>query len=68
MLEAALYYVENNSCLTSAWFSCDNKALGARSGIAAALSGSTTADGLAVKNPSERTLNNSIRQPIRDQQ
>ena len=67
MLEAALYYVDNNSCLTLPG-SAVNKALGARSGIAAALSGSTTADGLAVKDPSERTLNNSIRQPIRDQQ
>ena len=67
MLEAALYYVDNNSCLTLPG-SGVNKALGARSGVAAGLSGSTRTDGLAVKDPSDRTLTNSIRQPIRDQQ
>jgi len=44
-----------------------NKALGARSGIAAGVSDHTTTGGLAVKDPSEKTLTNSIRQPIRDQ-
>lgn len=67
MLEAALYYVDNNSCLTLPG-SGVNKALGARSGVAAGVSGSTRTDGLAVKDPSDRTLTNSIRQPIRDQQ
>jgi carboxyl-terminal processing protease len=67
MLEAALYYVDNNSCLTLPG-SGVTKALGSRSGIAAGVSGSTRTDGLAVKDPSDRTLTNSIRQPIRDQQ
>jgi len=66
MLEAALYYVENNSCLTLPG-SGVNKALAAKSGIAA-VSASIATDGIAVKDPSERTLTNSIRQPIRDQQ
>lgn len=67
MLETALYYVDHNSCLTLPG-SGVNKALGAQSGIAAGVSGRTTTDGLAVKDPSEKTLTNSIRQPIRDQQ
>lgn len=67
MLEAALYYVDNSSCLTFPG-SGVNQAVGARSGIAAGVSGATTKSGLAVKDPSEKTLTNSIRQPIRDQQ
>lgn len=67
MLETALYYMNNNTCLTLSG-SGVSKALGARSGLATALPDASKAHGLAVKDPSERTLTNSIRQPIRDQQ
>ena len=66
MLEVALHYVENNSCLTLPGAGV-NKALGTLSGTATALSGTATTAGPAVKDPSEKTLTNSIRQPIRDQ-
>ena len=66
MLETALHYVQTNSCLSIA-ASGVNKALGSASGVAAGLS-DTTAQGLSVRDPSEKPFTNSIRQPIRDQQ
>ena len=67
MLEAALYYMENNSCPTLPASAVTNK-FGAKTTLATALSGAAVADGFAVKNPTDNVFNNSIRQPIRDQQ
>ncbi len=67
MLETALHYVQTNSCLSIA-ASGVNKAVGSASGVAAGLSDRTTAQGLSVRDPSEKPFTNSIRQPIRDQQ
>jgi hypothetical protein len=67
MLEAALYYMENNSCPTLPASAATNK-FGAKTTLANALSGAAVADGFAVKNPTDNVFNNSIRQPIRDQQ
>lgn len=67
MLEVALHYVETNSCLSLAG-SAVSRAVGAASGSASGLSGNVVHYGPAVKDPSEKPLTNSIRQPIRDQQ
>lgn len=67
MLEAALYYMENNSCPTLPASAATNK-FGAKTTLVTALSGAAVADGFAVKNPTNNLFNNIIRQPIRDQQ
>ncbi|MBU1621713.1 MAG: peptidase [Gammaproteobacteria bacterium] len=67
MLETALHYIETDSCLSSTG-SGISSAVGSLSGMGAALSGSTTASGPAVKNPAEKPLTNSIRVPVKDQQ
>ncbi len=65
MLETALYYVDNNSCLTLP-ASATAQAQSAKSGLAEMSSAAGISLGAAVKNPSALPLTNSIRQPIRD--
>lgn len=67
MLETALYYANNNSCLTLSG-SAVNSAQRATPDVAAGIAGNRGEAGLAVKDPSENLLNNTIRQPIREQQ
>lgn len=66
MLEVALHYIENESCLNLAAAGV-SQSIGLESAGPAGVSKTVNA-GLAVKNPSNTALNNSIRQPIRDPQ
>ena len=66
MLETALYYMDNNSCLALSGAAV-NQTQGPKSSQAEAASAFRTLQGAAVRNPSALPLTNSIRQPIRDQ-